>query len=119
MTATGKIGQSFQRALKKGGPWTDMYPHLTDQMKTEFRASWSVQRNWEFTKETRTVTNTSSKSTEDLGEMLPEVSIAGAWVTEQRAAPADGGELLPASPPGWGQVSWLVSVVECPHIPNP
>ena len=78
MRARGSVAQQFGRALKWSPQWNSMYPHLTEKYKQEFRAAWAVQRNWEFTKEVRQVIQSESKRTEDLGEMLPEVSIAAA-----------------------------------------
>ncbi len=78
MTARSNVSQVFQRALKKSPKLAELYPHMTDELKLEFRRAWSIQRDWDFTKETREIISTNSKKTEDLDEMLPEVSIAAA-----------------------------------------
>jgi hypothetical protein len=78
MSARSNMSQVFQRALKKSPKWAELYPHMTDELKLEFRRAWSIRRDWDFTKETREISSINSKKTQDLGEMLPVVSIAAA-----------------------------------------
>ena len=75
-TMRGPIGQAFQRALKSNDVASRIYPWLPDTQKLQFRQSWALSKDWGFLKETRTVTNSQSRSTTDRGEMLPMVGIA-------------------------------------------
>ena len=74
--ARSPLGQSFQRSIVMQPKWKDGYLWLPDSMKQEFRLQWSFRRDWQFTKETKTVINRCIRSVEDRGEMLPEITIA-------------------------------------------
>jgi hypothetical protein len=74
--ARGPEAQCFKRALAHNLQATNMYADLADPLKLEFRKWWSTQRSWEFTKDTRIITSTFSKSNSDIGEMKTRAQIA-------------------------------------------
>ena len=74
--ARSPIGQAFGRALAAQDKWRDGYPWLPDKMKQEFRLQWATNRDFQFCRESKTVINKQARRVEDLGELLPEITIA-------------------------------------------
>jgi len=76
MSTRSPLTQKFNRAVKHFEQTMALYNDLTTDLKTEFRAKWAVSKNFEFTKETRTVIERSVQSEEDKGEWMNYLQIA-------------------------------------------
>jgi hypothetical protein len=74
--ARSNLGQQFSRALSRNDEWRDGYAWLLGEQKKEFRLLWAAARDWNFTRESKTIITSKKKALEDLGEHLPEVTIA-------------------------------------------
>lgn len=72
------LSQAFGRAIAHHPKFQDMYKSLTDPLKLEFKKTWGLQRNWQFTKESKTIDLSYSKSEEEAGEMMTIYQVAAA-----------------------------------------
>lgn len=76
LSRRGRVGQCFGRALAKvSGPKT-IYNALDDCMKKEFRSMWALERNFQFTEESRTRTWTEIQQQRKKGFFLNFMSLA-------------------------------------------
>lgn len=70
------LSQSFFRAIKKQPKFQEMYKDMSEPLKKEFRATWGIKRDWNFTKEVKTIRSDYSKSEADAGEFMTQYQVA-------------------------------------------
>ena len=68
--------QAFGRALKHQPQLAEVYTWLSSEMKTLFRQSWAVKKDWDWVHESRTVTSLHRKSETTIGCWCNSVMLA-------------------------------------------
>ena len=76
--ARAPVCQAFGRALKHDPKAAAVYKDLDDNLKLQFRRSWALKRDFNFTKETRSVSLKHTQESCDQGEMMNALQIANA-----------------------------------------
>jgi hypothetical protein len=76
LSARGPDGQCFKRALVHDSGSNTVYKDLTDDLKAEFRKWWTIKKDFKFTKDSRTVAASYTKSNSEVGEMKTRAQIA-------------------------------------------
>ena len=76
MSAKSKIGQQLGRALAHNEAAHAIFGSLLTKDKIKFRQSWAMKRSFDFVSEKRIRSSTHRKSTDEVGEFLPLVTIA-------------------------------------------
>ena len=70
------LTQKFGRAVKHHPNIEAMYGDLSEPLRKEFRCTWGLKRDFQFTKEVKTISISFSKSESDAGEFMTQFQMA-------------------------------------------
>lgn len=76
--ARSVLGQRFQRAIKHNPQAKAVYADLDEGLKLEFRKAWALKRDWEFTRESRSVVVSHTEEDTERGELMNSIQVANA-----------------------------------------